>query len=177
MNSKNTTTNRVREAARLDLGALLATATTAETTVTGYLDRAAVQEWADSSDSDSDTAREARERALASRVELRVGRATPRAKAEAIARFPDDRELTAGFPSETVYHQRVEHIVGSAIITVTDSDGATADGPLPQPTTAQLRGAIGENAWAKVRDFATGETDDAALDADFSQAPSGATPN
>ena len=149
-----TSTNKVRAAAKLDLGKLLATATVAETTVTAYIDRAA-----------------------ASKITLRARRATPGEKAEAIARFGDDRENTIGFPSETVYNQRLEHIVGAALLSITDHSDATIDGPIPQPEMAQLRAAIGEHAWARLREFTTGESNDSALDADFSPAPSGATPN
>lgn len=173
-----TSTNRVRAAAELDLAKLIASATVAETTVTAYTDRAAVQEWADlrNSDTDEKTVEAARQTALASRIQIRVRRSEPAARAEAIARFGDDRENTIGFPSETVYSQRIEHIVGSAVLDITNADGAKAAGPVDQATMARLRAAIGERAWGQVRDFATGDTDDSALDADFSQAPSGATP-
>lgn len=167
-----TSTNKVRAAAKLDLGALLATATVAETTVTAYIDRAAVHAYETNRD-DTD----ARDRAAASKITLRARRATPGEKAEAIARFVDDRENTIGFPSETVYNQRLEHIVGAALLSISDHSDATIDGPIPQPEMAQLRAAIGEHAWARLREFTTGESNDSALDADFSPAPSGATPN
>lgn len=167
-----TSTNKVRAAAKLDLGKLLATATVAETTVTAYIDRAALHAYeTDKTDTD------ARDRALASKVAIRLRRATPGEKAEAIARFGDDRENLAGFPSETVYNQRLEHIVGAALLSITDHSDATIDGPIPQPEMAQLRAAIGEHAWARLREFTTGDSNDSALDADFSPAPSGATPN
>ena len=179
-----TSTNKVRAAAQLDLAKLIASATVAQTTVTAYTDRAAVRAWEETvakgskaSDEERAAAEEARERAVASRITIRVRRATPAQKAEAITRFGDDREGIAGLPSETVYNQRIEHIAGAAVLEITDAEGATAPGPVDQPTMAQLRVVIGEHAWGKLRDFATGDSDDSALDADFSQAPSGATPS
>lgn len=175
-----TSTNKVRAAAKLDLAKLIASATIAETTITAYTDRAAVLEWethARAKTPDAEKVAAARDRAVASQIKVRVRRATPAQKAEAIARFGDDREGMTGLPSETVYNQRIEHIVGSAILEIVDADGATADGDLDQATMAQLRVVIGEHAWGKLRDFATGDSDDAGLDADFSQAPSGATPS
>lgn len=168
----STNTNRVRAAAKLDLAKLIAAATVAEITVNAYTDRAAVAEWDEHRD-DTD----ARSRALASRIEIRARRATPATRSDAISKYADDRENTVGFPSEQVYNQRFEHIVGASILSITDADGATADGPLDQPTMASLRAVIGDHAWLKLRNFVTGDSDDAALDADFSQAPSGATPS
>lgn len=172
MPSPKAPANKVRAAATLDLAALINSATRATTIVYAYLNRAAALAW---QDNNADTA--ARDAALASRTAIRVGRSTPAAKAEAITAHPDPTEMVNGFPAETIHARRMEHIVGSAIIDITDSNGDIAEGPVDQATMAALRIAIGERAWTSLRDFATGDTDDTALDSDFSQAPSGATPS
>ncbi len=158
------------------LDQILARATRATTTITACTDRAALRAWHAAHDAGDHAAAERHAaQARDSRITITITRATPAARAAAITRITDPSGDEATF-SETVLYRRLTAITGSAITLITSPAGDEATGPLTEDEATRLRDAIGETAWAQLRDFATGEDDEDGLDPDFSPAPSGETP-
>ena len=178
-------TNHVKAAAGFDLAKLLAkSATVPETDVTVHLDGQALARLraiaTERSKPDADEAaldaeeERLRAQAAASKVTIRVRAVGAEERGRIIVAIPEDKNDPTG---EVAIPKRLTALVAAAVVSIADADGHVNSGAIDVDQMSAMRTAMGDLQWSRLQTAVLADVDDEVLDAPFSRAHSGATPD